>query len=937
MPDKLPVRGSQWPGTLALIFVSAMLGIAAEWLMPGVDRYARDVLMRARGALPPPDEIVLVAIDEQSIRRLGRFPWPRSIMARTIDAVAAGRPKVIALDVLYTDPTREEEDSSLAAAIRHAGNVVAASQLLHSHGGGTAARWLLPLPSIRSAAAGVGHVNVQADSDGTAREVLIRVSDDEGHWFQAMPIETIRVADGVPPGRVTHTEHAVLAGSRKIPVAISARSVLIGQSRSTATPPQILRATRMMIDYSGPAGSFSSTTYSVADVLAGTVPAAKFTGRYVLIGATAGSLGDRFASPFTNHTDIQGNQHGSFMPGVEVLANALNTILRSRFYTEAPGWMAFAWAALLAALTLALLSLAQGRMAFLSHVAVLAGVAAGIVLVTFFAFTGWLVILPITTGIVAFAASGLLGLLRRALITSSRLDAAIGAMARVEDIVTPKTAPPEAVERIARLANAAAVAILLPRPAGECTVVANCGFPVALRPDAPPESASASEFFALPCGLDGEFQVARQAMSVDGQAALLVTAHRVEKPSAELLRVCAAIAESCISSPPGKRVRNYRQSRWPRGLESKAAFLARLNDSMIERTRFVDLALRSVEDGLIITGVDGHITFANRSAASVLESTESSLVGVNLFERLRQCQPASTSLTAGELLARLLVDHAHIEREITVGISRQRQFVLRMSPVSTGADGGRVLGIVASFSDVTRQNELQQTKNDVISLVSHEMRTPLSAIQGMSELLVNYDLDPRRRQELSLAINDEARRLTSMITEYLDITRLESGATVVRRGAVLLDTLLERTLLSLEPLAARREIRLVRQFTAAAAPVLLADPELLWRAVANLVSNAIKYSPPGTEVFIRASDGSGGVTIDVVDQGYGIPAQDLGRIFDKFYRVPRVENGDISGTGLGLALVREIAELHGGTVGVKSEPGSGSTFSLHFPHSEEEK
>ena len=291
-------------------------------------------------------------------------------------------------------------------------------------------------------------------------------------------------------------------------------------------------------------------------------------------------------------------------------------------------------------------------------------------------------------------------------------------------------------------------------------------------------------------------------------------------------------------------------------------------------------------------------------------------------------------MNAAETLSRLLLDRAPIEREITIRGARPRQYILRLAAVAGGENhDGPVQGIVASFSDITRQKQLQQTKNDVISLVSHEMRTPLTAIQGMSELLSQYDLDPGRRREMNLAINDEVKRLTRMITEYLDITRLESGAVSLRRGPVRSGALLERTLLLLEPLAQSQDIRIVRRF-GPDAPVLFADADLLARAINNLVSNAIKYSPAGTAVTVSAYASGKNAAIEVADNGYGIPAGDLGRIFEKFYRVPRVEDADVPGTGLGLALVREIAELHGGTVSVESHVDRGSTFTLFLPQAE---
>ena len=145
-----------------------------------------------------------------------------------------------------------------------------------------------------------------------------------------------------------------------------------------------------------------------------------------------------------------------------------------------------------------------------------------------------------------------------------------------------------------------------------------------------------------------------------------------------------------------------------------------------------------------------------------------------------------------------------------------------------------------------------------------------------------------------------------------------------------IEALIERLLLLLEPVAAQQGIRLARRI-AADLPPLVADADLLSRAIENLVSNAIKYSPSGTEVVIQASAAAEVVTVEVTDQGYGIPEADLARIFEKFYRVPRVQDAGTPGTGLGLALVREIAELHGGSVSVKSEVNAGSTFTLRLP------
>src|SRR5260370_29668605 len=163
--------------SLVIVLASASAGILIDWQAPGIGRYTRDWLMRARGPLPVPDDIAIIAIDEASMIRFGRFPWSRQVIARTIDALAAARPRVIALDVLFTDATTPEDDDNLARSIGRAGNVVVAAQLADSPAHAGPSRWLQPLPAIERAAASVGHVNAQPELDGVVRQAAMRLAD----------------------------------------------------------------------------------------------------------------------------------------------------------------------------------------------------------------------------------------------------------------------------------------------------------------------------------------------------------------------------------------------------------------------------------------------------------------------------------------------------------------------------------------------------------------------------------------------------------------------------------------------------------------------------------------------------------------------------------------------------------------------------------------
>jgi PAS domain S-box-containing protein len=377
---------------------------------------------------------------------------------------------------------------------------------------------------------------------------------------------------------------------------------------------------------------------------------------------------------------------------------------------------------------------------------------------------------------------------------------------------------------------------------------------------------------------------------------------------------------------------------FPRGITQKASALATLQNRLMARTQFVDRALQSVEDGLLITDLAGRIAFANPRASKIFGVAEGALLGDNLLDRLNEVEYGGDKpledRAKRDTLSRLLDDRKAVEREIVIAMPEPRTYTLRMAAVSAtpGRDehDGAPLGVVATLSDITKQRELRQMQNDVMTLVTHEMKTPLTAIRGMSEVLMKFEPDGDKRRRMHATIHEASERLTRMIDDYLDLTRLESGARSPHPAFHHIESLIERTLLLLDPLAATRGMELTRNF-APDLPVFLLDADLLARALTNLVANAIKYSPAGTEVVISAEASGGYALVSVADRGPGIPREYQAHIFEKFFRVPHAENADTPGTGLGLALVREIAELHGGRVTVESETGTGSTFTLRLP------
>ena len=961
---------------IAIVVVSVMVAMMCSWRAPGLGLYLRDRLVQARGPLTPPDDIVLVVIDETSIARYGRFPWQRGLTARALDTISSSQPKAIALDVLYSEPTVATDDNDLADSIKRAGNAVVAAQITEiiDQSGAPAVRWLRPLAQIENAAAGVGHANVSTEADGEARTLSLRKADDHAQALWSIAVETIRVGEGVRGPSVRDVAGGVILGLRTIPVEPDVPAPHFAP-RQTNVPVDTLRADRMSIDYVGPPGSFSHQTFSFAELLDGHVAPQSLRGKYVLIGATAATLGDHVTTPFTHADGTAGEQHGELMPGVEVLANAVNTILRSRFYSDTPEWLAVLLAALVAAAVMGSLAIAQGQFEGVKQLGVLFGLLAIILATSYFVFVHWLIVPPLVPALLSFATAVPLALLRRSLRTSADLDTRISELTSANELLLLSTERPASslssnpATLIAHLTGSEAVAVYLEsRRGGRYRLVASHGTIVAptLTEDeislevsgaqvAPHYSItggsplgtkdSAETIPAHEFEQDNSIRRNRQLtlrLGHDGRSrGALLLRHLPQHVRSETLRLCVEIATSFIANLADETGSSASAplSRWqlPRGVEWKARALGVLSRRLLARARFVDRALRAVEDGLVVADISGRIAFANPRAAEILGIPERALVGSDLFQRLAETEHQGAAddfevdRIARETLMRLIIGRGAVEREITVGEAPRRYYTLRLAAVMSADDGaGDILGLVAALSDVTQQHELQEMKTDVMALVTHELLTPLTAIQGMSEVLAQFEVQEERRREMHLAINDEAKRLSHMITEYMDITKLESGAHPLRLLPVRLTPLIERVLLLLNPLAAQRDIRIVRHL-APDLPLLLADADLMAQALTNLIANAIKYSPVKTEITVEARDAGGSLLVEVSDHGYGISADALPRIFEKFYRVPNVEDTDVPGTGLGLALVREIVELHGGRVTVHSEPGVGSTFSVRLP------
>lgn len=229
-----------------------------------------------------------------------------------------------------------------------------------------------------------------------------------------------------------------------------------------------------------------------------------------------------------------------------------------------------------------------------------------------------------------------------------------------------------------------------------------------------------------------------------------------------------------------------------------------------------------------------------------------------------------------------------------------------------------------------RKSEAEKVRyQQAMHFVTHEMRTPLTAIQGSSELMTRYNLSDEKRKQIADLINSESKRLARMIETFLSVERLSAGQMQLKREVFPARDVVDACTVRVRPLAERKHIRLEMEPVAEAN--LTGDRELMEYAVYNLLTNAVKYSPPETVVTVTGRAEAEQLRLAVKDQGIGMEQHELRKIFQKFYRTGRaVESGE-AGTGIGLSIVEQIVTHHGGRIEVTSAPGKGSCFTLVLP------
>ncbi len=378
--------------------------------------------------------------------------------------------------------------------------------------------------------------------------------------------------------------------------------------------------------------------------------------------------------------------------------------------------------------------------------------------------------------------------------------------------------------------------------------------------------------------------------------------------------------------------------------------LADLADALNETARHMDATIRSLGgernqssailssmvEGVAVIDAHERLVFCNRAFLEILNVDPASSEGRPVIEVVRHSELLS-------LIRRALQGEEGLQTDIVMGFIQQRSFSVSASPVKAlepgltaapagGAlPGGKPSGAVVVLHDVTELRRLERVRQDFVANVSHEFKTPLTAIRGFAETLLSGALnDPQNNRRFLEIIRDHATRLDRLTDDLLKLARIEAGKLELEFSPVGLTELVESCAETTTLRASQKQIALEIDIPPGI-PAVRGDASLLHEVLQNLLDNAIQYTAAAGRIQVSASAGAREAILTVADTGIGIPLADQERIFERFYRVDAARSREAGGTGLGLSIAKHIVEAHGGRLWVESEVGRGSKFSFSIP------
>lgn len=390
------------------------------------------------------------------------------------------------------------------------------------------------------------------------------------------------------------------------------------------------------------------------------------------------------------------------------------------------------------------------------------------------------------------------------------------------------------------------------------------------------------------------------------------TARSVRAVTQGALRVASGDLDYKVEALAGDETEDMAKA-----FNSMAASLRGMVDGLSAERNMLSAVLETMADGVVVVGRDGRVTLVNHAAETLLGIKEGSSQGRRFIEVVRDHELqglVSSALSSsqrehGEI--RLLTTHRYL------------------SATATPLSGGNASGVLLTLHDQTRAQQIETTRREFVSNVSHELRSPLASIRAMVETLEEGALEEGEvARDFVQRIHREVDRMSALTDDILQLFRLESGQAQMEKAPVDVRALVQEVLARFDQRASAKGVALNMDFPETL-PDVKGDEQRIMQVLVNLLDNALKFTEKGGRVTVSAGENGEHVVVSVSDTGIGIPREHIPHIFERFYKVERSRRD--SGTGLGLAIVKHIVQAHGGEVGVESQEGVGSVFTFTLP------
>lgn len=346
-----------------------------------------------------------------------------------------------------------------------------------------------------------------------------------------------------------------------------------------------------------------------------------------------------------------------------------------------------------------------------------------------------------------------------------------------------------------------------------------------------------------------------------------------------------------------------------------------IDDIIAEKNR-IQAILASMADGVIAVDPWGRVILVNPVVEKLFGITLEASRGKNILRIIHNSE-------LEKMINHALETGKPVDKQVEIQTPDPIIFYVNVTPLkSGGTDKG---GLVAVLKDITERKRVEEMRSDFVANVSHELRTPLTSIRGFAETLLDGAVEDHKVARPFLEIiNTETERLSRLIDELLNLSKIEDRKTIPNWQTLNINSLIDRAVAILKPRALEKEITIGVE-APETLPPFEGDADMICQVLINLIDNSISYTQSGGEVYIRAAAGANELKVDVQDNGIGIPQESLCRVFERFYRVDKARSREQGGTGLGLSIVKHIVDAHHGSVQVESSVGMGSTFSFVLP------